>query len=67
LHIGLLKRRNILPVGQNTDFTAVNVAAIKKYSQKRGVSVNDYLKPGLVEMAVAVKKIVTHRSQRQSK
>ena len=36
--------------GQNTDFKAMTVAGIKKYLQERGVSVNGYLKPGLVEI-----------------
>ena len=53
--------------GQNTDFKAMSVAAIKKYLQERSVSVNGYLKPGLVEIAVAVEKMmlvdVTRRSQ----
>ena len=47
-----------MSVGQNTDFRAVNVAAIKKYLQERGVNVNEYLKPGLVEIAVTVEKIM---------
>jgi hypothetical protein len=33
---------------QNTNFKAMNLAAKKKYLQERGVSVNGYLKPGLV-------------------
>ena len=37
-----------MSVGQNTDLKAVNVAAIKKYLHERGVSVNGYLKFGLV-------------------
>ena len=37
-----------MSVGQNTVLKAVNVAAIKKYLQERGVSVNGYLEPGLV-------------------
>ena len=44
--------------GQNTDFKAMSVAAIKKYLQERGVSVNGYLKPGPVEIAVAVEKMM---------
>ena len=44
--------------GQNTDFKAMSVAAIKKYLQERGVSVNGYLKPGLVEIAIAVEKMM---------
>ena len=44
--------------GENTDFTAMSVAAIKKYLQERGVSVNGYLKSGLVETAVAVEKMM---------
>ena len=36
----------------------MSVAAIKKYLQERSVSVNGYLKPGLVEIAVAVEKIM---------
>ena len=43
---------------QNTNFKAMNVVAIKKYLQERGVSVNGYLKPGLVELAVAVEKMM---------
>ena len=43
---------------QPTDFKAMTVAAIKKYLQERGVSVNGYLKSGLVEIAVAVEKMM---------
>ncbi|CAB4017991.1 Hypothetical predicted protein, partial [Paramuricea clavata] len=43
---------------KNTNFKAMSVAAIKKYLQERGVSVNGYLKPGLVELAVAVEKMM---------
>ena len=44
---------------QPTDFKAMTVAAIKKYLQERGVSVNGYLKSGLVEIAVAVEKMMS--------
>ncbi|XP_028394460.1 uncharacterized protein LOC114518654 [Dendronephthya gigantea] len=43
---------------QPTNFKAMTVAAIKKYLQARGVSVNGYLKSGLVEIAVAVEKMM---------
>ena len=43
---------------QNTNFKAMNLAAKKKYLQERGVSVNGYLKPGLVELAVSVEKMM---------
>ena len=46
-----------MSVGQTTDFKIVNVAAIKRYLQECGVSVNGYLKLGLVEIAVAVEKV----------
>ena len=49
---------NIMSGGKNTDFKAISVAAMKKYLQERGVSVNGYLKPGLVEIAVAVEKMM---------
>jgi hypothetical protein len=42
---------------QRTDLKAMSVAEIKNYLQERGVSVNGYLKPNLVEIAVAVKKM----------
>ena len=67
MHVGSLLTRNIMSRGQNTDFKAMSVAAIKKYLQERGVSLNGNLKPGLVEIAVAVEKMilvdVTRRSQ----
>ena len=37
-----------MSVGQNTVLMAVNVVALKKYLQERGVSVNGHLKPDLV-------------------
>ena len=58
MHVGSLLTTNIMSGGQNTDFKAMSVAAIKKYLQERGVSVNGYLKPGLVEIAVAVEKMM---------
>ena len=36
----------------------MNVSAIKKYLQERGVTVNGYLKPALVEIASAVEKMM---------
>ena len=39
-------------------FKSMNVGAIKKYLQERGVTVNGYLKPALVEIASAVEKMV---------
>jgi hypothetical protein len=39
----------------------MNLAAKKKYLQERGVSVNGYLKPCLVELAVAVEKMMLPR------
>ena len=39
-------------------FQSMNVTAIKKYLQERGVSVNGYLKPALVEIASAVEKMM---------
>ena len=41
----------------NSDFKAMNVAELKKYSQDRGVSVSGYLKPSLVEIASAVETL----------
>ena len=58
LHVGSLLTTNIMSGGQNTDFKAMSVAAIKKYLQERGASVNGYLKPGLVEITVAVEKMM---------
>ena len=58
MHVGSLLTTNIMSRGQNTDFKAMSVATIKKYLQERGVSVNGYLKPGLVEIAVAVEKML---------
>ena len=63
LHVGSLLTTNIMSRGQNTDFKAMSVAAIKKYLQERGVSVNGYLKPGVVQIAVAVDDDDTCRSQ----
>ena len=63
LHVGSLLTTNIMSGGQNTDFKAMSVAAIKKYLQERGVSVNGYLKPGLVEIAVAVEKMWSGRQR----
>ena len=39
-------------------FKSMNVGAIKKYLQERGVTVNLYLKPALVEIASAVEKMM---------
>ena len=58
MHVGSSLTTNIMSGGQNTDFKAISVAAIKKYLPERGVSVNGYLKSGLVEIAVAVEKMM---------
>ena len=42
----------------SSDFKAMNVAELKKYLQDRGISVSGYLKPSLVEIASAVKRMV---------
>ena len=39
-------------------FKSMNVGAINKYLQERGVTVNGYLKPALVEIVSAVEKMV---------
>ena len=39
-------------------FNLMNASAIKKYLQERGVTVNGYLKPTLVEIASAVEKMM---------
>ena len=39
-------------------FSSMNVASLKKYLQERGVTVNGYLKPALVEIAFAVEKMM---------
>ena len=43
---------------RKTMFKSMNVGAIKKYLQERGVTVNGHLKPALVEIASAVEKMV---------
>ena len=40
------------------DFKAMNVAELKKYLQEHGVSVSEYLKSSLVQIASAVEKMV---------
>ncbi len=45
-------------IRKETDFKSMNVAAIKKYLLECGVTVNGYLKPALVEIASAVKKMM---------
>ena len=45
-------------LNRKTMFKSMNVGAIKKYLQERGVTVNGYLKPALVEIASAVEKMV---------
>ena len=40
------------------DFNTMNVADLKKYLQKRGVSVSRYLKASLVEIASAVERML---------
>ena len=42
----------------SSDFKAMNVPELKKYLQDRGISVSGYLKPSLVEIASAVKRMV---------
>jgi hypothetical protein len=36
----------------------MNVASLKNYLQERGITVNGYLKPALVEIAFAVQKMM---------
>lgn len=40
------------------NFSAMNVAGLKKYLRERGITVNGYLKPALVVIASAVKKMM---------
>ena len=42
----------------NSDFKAMNAAELKKYLQDCSVSVGGYLKPSLVEIAIAVERMV---------
>ena len=39
-------------------FSSMNVAGLKKYLQKRGITVHGYLKPALVTIACAVEKMM---------
>ena len=39
-------------------FSSMNVAGLKKYLQKRGVTVHGYLKPGLIAIITAVNKMM---------
>ena len=39
-------------------FRSMNVASLKCYLQERGITVNGYLKPALVEITSAVEKMM---------
>jgi ABC-type uncharacterized transport system substrate-binding protein len=39
-------------------FSSINVASLKNYLQERGITVNGYLKPALVEITFAVQKMM---------
>ena len=39
-------------------FRSMNVASLKCYLQERGITVNGYLKPALVEIASAVERMM---------
>ena len=39
-------------------FSSMNVAGLKKYLQKRGVTVHGYLKPALIAIDTAVNKMM---------
>ena len=39
-------------------FSSMNIATLKNYIQERGITVNGYLKPALVEIACAVEKMM---------
>ena len=43
---------------QSTIFKNMRVSQLKDYLQNRGVSVHGYLKPALIEIAVAVNKMI---------
>ena len=43
---------------ESEKFSSMNVAGLKKYLEKRGVTVHGYLKPALIAIATAVNKIM---------
>ena len=56
--LSCLKRTTMSESNRKVMFKSMNIGAINTYLQERGVTVNGYLKPALVEIASAVEKMM---------